>query len=211
MSGNSSSETPTRSKLALKGDSKIVADFFEYSIHSILYQRGIYPANDFKVVRKYGLNMLVSMDDEVVSYIYRIMKQLRRWIYSGIISKLVIDIVSKETGEVVERWQFDLQVHKTHEDRGEGSPESKSKAEVQKEIQSIIRQITASVTFLPELQGENTFNVLVFADPNCKVPVEWGDSDAKEIHGDSVENVRFRSFSTDNHSVSAYVTYRISE
>lgn len=35
-------------KLSLKGSSKMVAEFFEYSINTILYQRGVYPQDDFQ-------------------------------------------------------------------------------------------------------------------------------------------------------------------
>lgn len=45
---------------------------------SVLYQRGIYPPEDFKVVKKYGLNVLVTTDEEVKSYVKRIMGQLSR-------------------------------------------------------------------------------------------------------------------------------------
>jgi hypothetical protein len=33
--------------LSLKGSSKLVTEFFEYSINTILFQRGVYPAEDF--------------------------------------------------------------------------------------------------------------------------------------------------------------------
>lgn len=36
------------------------------------------------------------------------MSQLNKWMTGGKISKLVIVITSKETGEHVERWQFDV-------------------------------------------------------------------------------------------------------
>lgn len=36
------------------------------------------------------------------------MSQLNRWMGGGKISKLVVVITSKETGEHVERWQFDV-------------------------------------------------------------------------------------------------------
>jgi mitotic spindle assembly checkpoint protein MAD2 len=36
------------------------------------------------------------------------MSQLKEWMYGGKISKLVVVITSKETGEHVERWQFDV-------------------------------------------------------------------------------------------------------
>ena len=82
----------------------------------------------------------------------------------------------------------------------------KADAEIQQEIQSIFRQITASVTFLPVLDGNCTFNVLVYADQDSEVPLEWGDSDAKDIRNG--EKVQLRSFSTNNHRVDTLVSYR---
>lgn len=85
----------------------------------------------------------------------------------------------------------------------------KTDAEIQAEIQSIFRQITASVTFLPQLEGDCTFNVLVYADADSDVPMEWGDSDAKEIKNG--EKVQLRSFSTSTHRVDALVSYRVGD
>jgi mitotic spindle assembly checkpoint protein MAD2 len=63
--------------------------------------------------------MLVSSDDQVKSYIKKIMGQLGKWMIGGKISKLVVVISEKETGEVVERWWFDVEIV--------GKPSSKSK------------------------------------------------------------------------------------
>lgn len=52
--------------------------------------------------------MLVSSDDQVKAYIKKIMSQLNKWMLGGKISKLVIVITNKDTGEHVERWQFDV-------------------------------------------------------------------------------------------------------
>ena len=38
------------------------------------------------------------------------MSQLNKWMAGGKISKLVIVITDKETGEHVERWQFDVEI-----------------------------------------------------------------------------------------------------
>lgn len=92
---------------------------------------------------------------------------------------------------------------------GEAVPEEKTEAEIQAEIQSVFRQITASVTFLPMLDGHCTFNVLVYADADSDVPLEWGDSDAKEIKNG--EKVQLRSFSSSNHRVDTLVSYRYVE
>ncbi|KAK8158020.1 DNA-binding protein [Phyllosticta citrichinensis] len=238
-------------KLALKGSSKIVSEFFEYSIHSILFQRGVYPAEDFSPVKKYGLTMMVSADDQVQAYIKKIMTQLRKWMQGAKINKLVIVITSRETGEHVERWQFDIDIFgktkptpaakpspspssstpaasaadddesennnenendeasKRQRPRDPSPPKEKTEAEIQSEIQSLFRQITASVTFLPMLDGNCTFNVLVYADADSDVPVEWGDSDAKEIEGG--EKVQLRSFSTSQHKVDTVVSYRMAD
>ena len=176
--------------------------------------------------------MMVTADDQVKAYIKKIMGQLKDWMYGGKISKLVVVITSKETGEHVERWQFDVQIFgggkssrsKSSKSKGadggkenaapeageiekEGEKEpEKTEEQIQAEIQSIFRQITASVTFLPMLDGNCTFNVLVYADADSEVPLEWGDSDAKEIKNG--EKVQLRSFSTSNHRVDTLVSYR---
>lgn len=79
--------------------------------------------------------------------------------------------------------------------------------EIQAQIRALFRQITASVTFLPELTEPCTFNVLVYADADSDVPIDWGDSDAKEIDGG--EKVQLRSFSTTNHRVDTIVSYKM--
>ena len=88
----------TSNAISIKGSTKIVTEFFEFSVNtyarffrlpryekarsslclsiSILYQRNIYPAEDFKMVKKYGLNMLVSTDDSLQTYLRKIMSQL---------------------------------------------------------------------------------------------------------------------------------------
>lgn len=43
---------------------------------SILYQRGIYPPEDFKMVKKYGLTLFTSADESLESYIQSVMKQV---------------------------------------------------------------------------------------------------------------------------------------
>jgi mitotic spindle assembly checkpoint protein MAD2 len=56
------------------------------------------------------LTGLVTADDQVKAYIKKIMSQLNKWMLGGKISKLVVVITDKETGEHVERWQFDVQI-----------------------------------------------------------------------------------------------------
>lgn len=71
---------------------------------------------------------------------------------------------------------------------------TKSAKEVTQEIQAIMRQITASVTFLPLLNEPCCFDLLVYADKDATVPVSWEDSDPCFIA--NAEQVRLRSFNT---------------
>jgi mitotic spindle assembly checkpoint protein MAD2 len=102
------------------------------------------------------------------------------WLYAGSVQKLVLVITSLETQQVVkvkvnlllimshrivrfqvlERWNFDIETEK----EGVHNPDKefdKSEKDIMSEIQAIIRQITASVTFLPLLQDACTFDLLV--------------------------------------------------
>ncbi|KAM0705666.1 hypothetical protein Q7P35_007026 [Cladosporium inversicolor] len=215
-------------KLSLKGSSKLCVEFFEFATNTILFQRGVYPPEDFSPVKKYGLNMMVSLDDQVKAYVKKIMSQLNKWVQKSKISKLVIVVTSKETGEHLERWQFDVNVFNDdskskkkasaqeqenaapEEEAEEATPAAeKTESEIQTEIQALFRQITASVTFLPMLDGNCTFNVLVYADADSDVPLEWGDSDAKEVK--NAEKVQLRSFSTNSHRIDTLVSYRLGE
>ena len=53
---------------------------------SILFQRGVYAAHDFHFVKKYGLNMMLTTDDALRSYLNRFTKQLdgTSFIYSSL-------------------------------------------------------------------------------------------------------------------------------
>ncbi|CAJ0933280.1 unnamed protein product [Ranitomeya imitator] len=64
------------------------------------------------------------------------------WLYKCQVQKLVVVISSIDNSEILERWQFDI----------ESFVRDKSPKVIQEEIRSVIRQITATVTFLPLLE-----------------------------------------------------------
>ena len=198
------------SAIALKGSTRTITEFFEYCINSILYQRGVYPEEDFTTVRKYDLTLMKTHDDELKSYIRKVLAQVHKWMLGGKCNKLVICIMDKDEGEIVERWAFDIERVElnTTEPSEQADDATPSKEEIQKQIRALIRQITASVTFLPELthMGRYTFNVLAYTDAYATVPIEWADSEVKEIKGG--ETMQFKSFSTENHKVGAEVSYK---
>ncbi|KAJ2461682.1 Mitotic spindle checkpoint component mad2 [Coemansia sp. RSA 2424] len=197
----------TKGKIDLKGSARTVTEFFLYGLNSILFQRGLYPVEDFDRKKKYGLDVWVSNDMNVTQYLDKIMASVEEWLAAGKINKLVLAINSRETRETLERWQFDVQLIDEEAANGD-KPRAPPKSEktLQMEIQAIFRQIAASVSFLPIVEEKCTFNVLVYASTDAEVPTTWTDSDP--LHIKNAEQVKLRSFSTDVHRIESMVAYR---
>merc|ERR1712111_215852 len=76
----------------------------------------------------------------------------------------------------------------------------KDEKQIKQEIRDVIRQITASVTFLPLLDCKCSFDVLIYTNKDLEVPnADWGESEACLIA--NPEHVKLRSFSTNIHRV----------
>ena len=85
------------STISLRGSVDLVQEFFEYAINSILYQRGIYPPEEFRRVAKYGLSMMVASDDGLQTYLKKILAQLKTWLEEGDVQRLVVVVTGVET------------------------------------------------------------------------------------------------------------------
>eukprot|EP00444_Apocalathium_aciculiferum_P025597 CAMPEP_0183443330 /NCGR_PEP_ID=MMETSP0370-20130417/91390_1 /TAXON_ID=268820 /ORGANISM="Peridinium aciculiferum, Strain PAER-2" /LENGTH=269 /DNA_ID=CAMNT_0025633287 /DNA_START=77 /DNA_END=884 /DNA_ORIENTATION=- len=192
--------------ITLRGSTETVVEFFGYAISSILYQRGVYPAEHFGPVSKYGLSILVTKEESLNKFIGEVLQQLRGWMLSSQVKKLIVVIASQATGQTLERWTFDIQVSEEVADDCALPHTQADKVLEQKQIQAIIRQISASVTWLPLLDEPCSFDLLVYTDKAADVPEAWGESDPKYIVGGSQE-VKLRSFTTKIHQVDGSVVY----
>ncbi|KAF9091280.1 Mitotic spindle checkpoint component mad2 [Mortierella sp. GBA35] len=224
----------SRNQITLRGSTKIIVEFFEYSINSLLFQRGLYAPEHFKMTKKYGLNLLVTTDPAVKRHMREILKQVEAWLMACKVEKLILAIKSKETMTVLERWQFDINNTKdqsstitstdaallsrtqdpstTTTTPAASSPPSnpqpeKTEKEIQTEIQFIMRQITATVTFLPLLDEKCTWTILCQTEKDAEVPATWSDADPHMVQ--NAEQVKLRSFSTNRHKIDAMVAYRL--
>mmetsp|Transcript_356 Transcript_356/g.677 ORF Transcript_356/g.677 Transcript_356/m.677 type:complete len:214 (-) Transcript_356:19-660(-) len=197
--------TATQNNITLKGSTKIVTEFFSYAVNSILYQRGIYAPENFERTKKYGLSMMVTTDEGLVKYLSTVLTQISEWLTAGQLEKLILVVASVNTNEVLERWAFDIE---TEQDALDGTKRvEKTEKEIMSEIQAIIRQITASVTFLPLLSDPCAFDLLVYTKKDTSVPGEWEDSDPRYILNS--ETVKLRSFTTKVHKVDTMVSYKL--
>jgi len=185
--------------ISLKGSAKKVTEFFAYGVNSILYQRGIYPQEQFDRAKKYGLTMLVTSDPELKKYITNFLKQLDGCLHNKTAQKVVVVITDINTEETIERWQFDVESE-------EANTSTKDESKIDSEIKAVIRQITASVSFLPLIDSPCSFEMLLYTDKDQLVSDAWQLSDAKLVQN-AVE-MPFRDFSTGIHTVHSGVAFR---
>lgn len=108
-------------------------------------------------------------------------------------------LASVVTKRVLERWAFDV-----HLKEGDATG-AKDEKEIVREIQAVVRQITASVTFLPLLDEACSFDMLIYTTESTETPAAWEESGPRTIKNN--DNVQLRSFSTSVHDVDASVSY----
>eukprot|EP00339_Tiarina_fusa_P030043 CAMPEP_0117056962 /NCGR_PEP_ID=MMETSP0472-20121206/39526_1 /TAXON_ID=693140 ORGANISM="Tiarina fusus, Strain LIS" /NCGR_SAMPLE_ID=MMETSP0472 /ASSEMBLY_ACC=CAM_ASM_000603 /LENGTH=213 /DNA_ID=CAMNT_0004773623 /DNA_START=99 /DNA_END=740 /DNA_ORIENTATION=+ len=202
--------TENQTEITLKGSVDVVSEFFFTAINSILYQRAIYQPETFKRESKYGLTVLTTTDEGLLKYLAQVMAQVEAWLLSGDVQRLVVVVSGVDSGETLERWQFNVSLEENDSentlpnvDRKFGQ---KSLKDIHGEIQAIIRQVTASVTFLPLLNEPCSFDLLVYTKKDAAVPTKWEDSDPCYIMNS--QEVKLRSFTTSVHKVDSMVTYR---
>eukprot|EP01082_Thalassiosira_pseudonana_P008104 g7245.t1.1.5e17418a g7245 g7245.t1 contig24:192365-193260(+) len=193
------------------------------------FTTGIYQPETFKRESKYGLTVLTTTDTGLLSYLSSVMSQMSTWLTEGEVQRLVVVVSGIDSGETLERWQFNVDVDdncggsssgvgvqkdenvsqnvvKSGGGNGEGKKKEKTVKEVHDEIQAIIRQITASVTFLPLLNEPCSFDLLIYTNKTAVVPKKWADSDPRYIMNS--QEVKLRSFTTSFHKVDSMVTYK---
>jgi mitotic spindle assembly checkpoint protein MAD2 len=190
-----------------------------FSLALSLVRAGIYMPETFKRETKYGLTCLTTTDKGLLNYLQTVQEQVTEWLQTGEIQRLVLVVNGVDTMETLERWQFNVIVDdesSTGENKipNENDKEplaagGKSIKDIHNEIQAIIRQITASVTFLPLLQEPCTFDLLVYTAKDVKAPTKWADSDPCYILNSA--EVKLRSFTTSVHKIDSMVAYKEAE
>jgi mitotic spindle assembly checkpoint protein MAD2 len=174
----------------------------------------------FKRESKYGLTVLTTTDQGLLRYLHNVQKQVTEWLLGGNIQRLVVVVQGVDTMETLERWQFNVTVVEEADEENQAPNSSsttihqskqasgggKAIKDIHNEIQAIVRQITASITFLPLLQEPCTFDLLVYTDKSIDAPDQWTDSDPCYILNSS--EVKLRSFKTSVHKIDSMVAYK---
>ncbi|XP_050432493.1 mitotic spindle assembly checkpoint protein MAD2A [Adelges cooleyi] len=191
--------------ITLKGSAKLVMDYLNFGINSILFQRGIYPPESFKTEEHFGLSILVSTDEKIQQFLEPVLNQMKNWLLEQKIQKMSMVISNVTTKEVMERWDFKVQ----YEGSGDPNPDSvgnKELSTIQKEIRDVLRQICSTVSFLPLLDCPCAFDLQIYTKPDVDIPQEWAETAPSYIANS--QELQLRSFSTSLHRMDTVVSYK---
>ena len=120
------------------------------------------------------------------------------------VHRIVMVIINVANKETIERWEFTVDCDNKVQDEQNIAVDMK---EIQSGIRDVIRQITASVTYLPLIDEAVSFDILLYANKDIELPSqEWADSTSHLIP--HAEEVQLRNFNTKIHHLKAAVAYK---
>ncbi|KAK4879017.1 hypothetical protein RN001_007163 [Aquatica leii] len=193
-----------KSAITVKGSAEIICEYLNFGTNSILFQRGIYPPEDFKNVENYGLQIYMSQNNKIKEFLSSTFCQLKDWLMKQVVNKVALIITNVKTREVMERWDFNVQYVGDVNNPDEKS--DKPLKLIQNEIREVLKQIAASVAYLPLLDCLCSFDVQIYTKNDIDLPAEWADAQPADIK--NAQCVKLRSFSTNIHKMETAVTYK---
>lgn len=122
---------------------------------------------------------------------------------------IISNVTSKE---VIECWDFKVKSENIPDGSDPKNPTSdKELKKIQAEIRDVMRQIAATVSYLPLLEHTCSFDVLVHvvADAAIEAPTMWSETEEVEIK--NAQTVQLKSFSTGLQKVETVVNYKMNE
>ncbi|XP_011195691.1 mitotic spindle assembly checkpoint protein MAD2A [Zeugodacus cucurbitae] len=199
----------TKNCITLRGSAQIIVEYLKYGINSILFQRGIYPPETFENTQQYGITILMSKDKKIEEFLSNVLQQTEDWLAKNMIEKISMVITNAHTKEVLECWDFKMQAELGDGETGDATKLTSSKElkRIQNEIRDVMRQISATVSYLPLLDCICTFDVMLYTLQNCEIPEKWDETGAVFIQ--NAQAVQLRSFSTGLHKVDTVVNYKM--
>ncbi|TMW43626.1 hypothetical protein DOY81_011297 [Sarcophaga bullata] len=151
----------------------------------------------------------MSKDPKIEEFLQKVLEQTEEWLAKNMINKVSMVITNAHTKEVLECWDF-----KMNAELGDGETNdpnkltsSKELKRIQNEIRDVMRQISATVTYLPLLDCICTFDVMIHTLQTCDIPESWDETGPAFIQ--NAQAVQLRSFSTGLHKVDTVVNYKM--
>ncbi|KAF8756050.1 Spindle assembly checkpoint protein [Rhizoctonia solani] len=178
-------------ELTASGSPATIIEFLYYAVNSILFYRGVYESEDFRAVNKYEQDLVLVRDGEVTQFLDRFFKQVEEWLGQELIRRVILAIVSKNTGKTLERWVFNLEPHDgpAHLDK------------IQHKIQATLKQLKATIPIFPDIKEPTIFNLLAVKkdeDQSSELPTsqKWVDAHPHSIPTEIRDQTAMRGFNT---------------
>lgn len=125
-------------------------------------------------------------------------------------------ISNVQTKEVLECWDFKVDAEPLDQNQDPnpldpncGATSSKELKKIQGEIGAVMRQIAATVSYLPLLESLCSFDLLIHCEKELDIPQNWNETDNIAIKNSQV--VHLKSFSTGLQKVETTVSYKMTE
>uniref|UniRef100_A0A182NA17 HORMA domain-containing protein n=1 Tax=Anopheles dirus TaxID=7168 RepID=A0A182NA17_9DIPT len=203
----------TANSITLKGSAKIIHDYMLYSVNSILFQRGIYPAGQFRPEEYNNVPVMVLQNRKVAPFITKTMEQVEKWIMEQKVEKVTMMIYSLEKKEAIERWDFNIEAE--YDDVSDATSD-KLVSKIQAEIRAVMRQILSTISFLPCIEQVCTFDLIIQMKDNADVNEEQILYEFQRVNKDNIEvkdahTMSLKIFSTGVNKVETQVYYKVTQ
>lgn len=146
----------------------------------------------------------MSQDNKIREFLSTTLTQLKEWLIERTVNKVALVITNVKTLEVLERWDFNVE----YEGDAKSSLQTSDKPlkQIKNEIRDVLKQITASVSYLPLLDCLCSFDIQIYTKDNVSLPEQWADAEPANIK--NAQCVKMRSFSTNIHKMDTAVTFK---
>lgn len=137
------------------------------------------------------------------------------WLTQHKVEKFSMIISNVHTKEVLECWDFKVDSEPTDQNQDPNTVDpinptsSKELKKIQGEIGAVMRQIAATVSYLPLLECVCSFDLLIHTMRETDIPDNWNETDNISIKNSQV--VHLKSFSTGLQKVETTVSYKMAD
>jgi len=160
-------------------------DFLTVSIHTILYERNVYPAESFISTRKYNYPVRQSRHPDVCEWVNDAVNHIEKELMKGAIEKISLVIFSR-WDDPLERFVFDLsrfpvvpksEWYTTFAKSGESRDKNLPLANMSEQFRAVMAKLAFCHRDLEPLPDECHFNIAIElrgeADPPIGHPQPW--------------------------------------
>jgi mitotic spindle assembly checkpoint protein MAD2B len=160
-------------------------DFLTVALHTILYERGLYPANTFISTRKYNLPVRQNRHPKVCAWINDAVSSVSTLLLKGTVRRVVVVIYNRDL-RVMERFLFDVERFPvvdpkealTDFEPREGQGEMRiSLTDVEEQLRGTIRRLAYTGSKMGPLPEGCTYTLAVELRDRADVPIGVSSQD----------------------------------